>query len=166
MWWLVSPGNPLKDDAGNAPLAERVARAREAAGGGAIMVTDLEAAMGTRYTVDTLARLTECFPRARFVWLMGADNLAQIDRWKGWERIFRLVPVAIFDRAPYSTRALASKAAHRFARHQLHGAHARRLAECEPPAWSFFHARLHPESATAIRKRETAGRPPHTRRER
>jgi nicotinate-nucleotide adenylyltransferase len=157
VWWLVSPGNPLKDAADNAPLAERVSAARAiAAGQPRIQVTDIEAALGTRYTVDTLERLAACFPEARFVWLMGADNLSQIDRWKGWQRIFGLVPVAIFDRAPYSFRAMAAKAAHRFARYQQHGAHARRLAHCEPPAWSFFHARLHPASATAIRARRDA----------
>jgi nicotinate-nucleotide adenylyltransferase len=132
-----------------------VARAQDVAAHPRIYVTDIETRLGTRYTVDTLGLLTACFPEARFVWLMGADNLGQIDRWKGWQRIFETVPVAVFDRAPYSFRALAAKAAHRFARYQLHGAHARQLADCDPPAWSFFHARLHPASATEIRARRT-----------
>lgn len=159
VWWLVSPGNPLKDARENAPLADRLVRARAVAGHAAIAATDIETRLGTRFTVDTLAALKTCFPDTRFVWLMGADNLLQMDRWKRWQEIFRLVPVAIFDRAPYASRALAGKAARRFARHQLLWPHARRLADHEPPAWSFFHARLHHGSATAIRARRVADAP-------
>jgi nicotinate-nucleotide adenylyltransferase len=156
VWLLVSPQNPLKPVAGMAPLPERLASARAAAGGHpCIRATDIERALGTRYTADTLRALTRRFPRCRFVWLMGADNLAQVARWARWTDIFGAVPVAILARSPYSSRALASKAARRLARCRFDERRARRLAERAPPAWVFVHSRLHPASATAIRNRQT-----------
>ena len=92
VWWLVSPGNPLKPKAGMAPLSARVGAAREAARRAPIRVTAIEREFGTRFTVDTLKRLVRRYPRRRFVWLMGADNLAQFDRWKDWRAIARLMP--------------------------------------------------------------------------
>jgi len=134
-----------------APFAERLAAARTVANHPAIEVSDVEAALGTRYTVDTLAALKRCFPHVRFVWIMGADNLVQLPRWRRWADIFRLVPIAVFGRAPYSSRALSGGAALAFARGRLHTRSARILADTRPPAWIFFHSRLHPASATAIR---------------
>ncbi|MGH7030709.1 MAG: nicotinate-nucleotide adenylyltransferase [Stellaceae bacterium] len=153
VWWLVSPQNPLKPVAGMAAFADRIAEARRAAGGHrGIRVTDLENRLaGSRYTVDTLRALRRRFPRLRFVWLMGADNLVQLRHWQRWTEIFRTVPIAVFDRPSYSLRALAGLAAQRFARHRLPTAAARRLAETKPPAWVFFHTRLDPNSATRIR---------------
>jgi nicotinate-nucleotide adenylyltransferase len=154
VWWLVSPQNPLKPKAGMAPLAERLASARAAAAGHPqIRATDLEAVLGTLYTLDTLRALRARFPRVRFVWLMGADNLAQIDRWAGWQRIFHRVPVAVFDRPSYSIRAVTAKAAHRFRRARLPERDAGRLAELDPPAWVFLHQPQDPRSATEIRAR-------------
>ena len=151
VWWMVSPQNPLKNSDGMAPFAERLAGARAIAHHPGILVTDIEQRLHTRFTADTLARLAACFPRTRFVWLMGADNLAQISRWQNWPRIFNLVPIAIFDRAPYSFDALGGKAAHAFARFKLRDRDAGSLVERKPPAWTFFHTRLHPGSATSIR---------------
>lgn len=153
VWLLVSPQNPLKPAAGMAPLADRMDSARSVAGHPRIRATDIETALGTRYTADTLARLAVRFPRCRFVWLMGADNLAQVSRWERWLRIFRSVPVAILARSPYSQRALASKAARRLARFRMAPGQARGLADRDPPVWAFLHTRLHPASATAIRAR-------------
>lgn len=152
VWLLVSPQNPLKPVAGMAPLAERLAEARRVmAGDPRIRVTALEQKLGSRFTFDTINRLKIRFPRVRFVWLMGADNLVQIARWARWNRIFDSVPVAVLARSPYSQRALAAKAARRLAGFRVK--QARGLADRMPPAWTFLHVRLHPASATAIRAR-------------
>ncbi|MBI2235719.1 MAG: nicotinate-nucleotide adenylyltransferase [Magnetospirillum sp.] len=152
VWLLVSPQNPLKPVAGMAPLAERLAAARGLAGRHRrLRATAMEQALGTRYTADTLAALRRRFPSTRFVWLMGADNLLQVSRWERWTDIFRAAPVAILARGPYSHKALAAKAARRFARHRIVSGRAHGLAGRTPPAWVFLHTRLHPASATAIR---------------
>ena len=155
VWWLVSPQNPLKPKTDMAPLDRRLAKARAMARHPRIRVSDIESRLGTRYTVDTLDAMKRRFPNARFVWIMGADNLIQLPRWRNWAGIFARVPVAIFDRPTYSFRALAGKAARRYARHRLRPALAGILADAKPPAWIFCHGRLHGASATAIRK----GRP-------
>ena len=153
VWWLVSPQNPLKPVAGMAPFADRLAQARQlAAGHRRIRVSDLESRLGgSTYTADTLRALRRRFPRLRFVWLMGADNLVQLRHWERWSEIFQSVAIAVFDRAPYSLRALAGLAARRFARQRVSASAARRLAEMTPPAWAFFRTRLDPRSATRIR---------------
>lgn len=151
LWWLVSPQNPLKPTRGMAPLAERLEGARRLAAHPRIRVTDIEREFGTRYTADTIRTLRRRFPRARFVWIMGADNLIQIARWENWPAIFSTVPVAILDRPTYSLRALASEAARRFAGFRLPADQAGRLADMEPPAWMFLHIRLSGASATRIR---------------
>lgn len=150
VWVLVSPRNPLKPLAGMASLDERARSARRVmAGHPRIRVTTIEADLGTRYTADTIAVLKTRFPVIRFVWLMGADNLAQIARWDRWMRIFRSVPVAILARSPYSQKALAARAARRLARFRT--VRTAGLADRTPVAWVFLHTRLHPASATAIR---------------
>ena len=152
VWLLVSPQNPLKPVAGMAPLPERLASARAiAAGHRRLKVSALECRLGTTYTADTLRRLRSRFRRSRFVWVMGADNLAQMERWARWDRIFAAVPVAILARGPYSARTLATKAAHRFARYRAAAEGARSLSAKPPPAWVFLHIRRHPASSTAIR---------------
>ncbi len=151
VWWLVAPLNPLKSASSMAPLDARVAAARALARDWRIRVGAIEASLGTRYTADTLAALRRRFPRTRFVWLMGADNLAQLPQWRRWTRIFMEVPVAALDRAPYSYMALAGKAATRLAAHRLPARRATRLADQAPPAWIFLRLRRHPASATAIR---------------
>ena len=151
VWWLVSPQNPLKPVAGMAPLEERLAGAREAAADPRILVTPLEDALGTVYTAETVAALTARFPKVRFVWLMGADNLIEFSDWKDWPEIFRTVAIAVFDRPSYSSRALGAKAARRFARHRLAESAAKSLADKAPPAWVFIHQRLNPQSSTKVR---------------
>ena len=116
VWWLVSPQNPLKPVAGMAPFADRMASARAMARHPRIRVTDLEARIGTRFTADTLKALVTRFPGCRFVWLMGADNLAQISSWRDWTKIFHLTPIAVFDRPSYTIKALTALAARRFRR--------------------------------------------------
>ena len=151
VWWMVSPQNPLKPVAGMAPLAARVEAARKVARHPRIRVTDIEARLGTRYTADTLRKLVETHRDCRFVWLMGADNLAQIAEWKHWPQIFHLLPIAVFDRPTYTYRAMAAQAARRFQASRRPEQAAGRLAITPPPAWTFMHHRLNPISATAIR---------------
>lgn len=163
VWWLVSPQNPLKSTTETAPFAARLAQARTLAADPRIVVTELEAALGTRYTADTLGQILTRFPRTRFIWLMGADNMIQVHRWKDWREIFNSLPVAIFDRPSYSLGALSAKAARRFASQRLPEARAGRLAEETPPAWVFIHHRVNTASSTGIRAARRAGRPRPTR---
>lgn len=152
LWWLVSPQNPLKPLAGMAPRAARLAAAQAlAAHHPRVRATDIEASLGTCYTADTLAGLARRFPRTRFVWIMGADNLLQIPRWERWTQIFHTVPVAIFARPSYSLRALSGQAAQRFRGRRITSRQARRIADMEPPAWVFLHTPLSTASATRIR---------------
>jgi nicotinate-nucleotide adenylyltransferase len=139
-----------------ASFEDRLAGARKLARHPDILVTDIEARLGTRYTADTLARLRRRYPAHRFVWLMGADNMIQVTRWKRWPEIFEAVPVAIFDRPGYHYRALAGCAARRFWRYRVGRQGFKRLADRTPPAWIFVACPPHPASATAIR----AGRRP------
>jgi nicotinate-nucleotide adenylyltransferase len=158
IWWLVSPQNPLKPRAGMAPLASRLEGARRAANHPRLKVTDLEARLGTRFTADTAWALRRRFPKLRFVWLMGADNLVQIPRWQRWPAIFTELSIAVFDRPSYSFKALAGKAARRFRRFRVRPRQAKRIAFLRPPAWVFLYTPLHPASATAIRAGKVAAR--------
>ena len=151
VWWLVAPQNPSKSTSGMAPLDERLANARAFVDLPRVRVTDVEDRLGTRYTADTLRCLRRRSPTARFVWLMGADNLATIHQWHEWHRIFTTVPVAVFDRAPYSLSCLASPAAIRYRRNRIAPLKARDLADQEAPAWTYLMGPRHPASATAIR---------------
>jgi nicotinate-nucleotide adenylyltransferase len=151
VWLLVSPGNPLKPVAGMAPLAARLASARRIADGRRIVATGIEADLGTRYTADTLAALRRRFPRARFVWLMGADNLEQLPRWRRWRQIVASMPFAVVPRPTYNHRALASLAARRLRRSRRAASLAPALAGMAPPAWVFLPAPQHAASASAIR---------------
>ncbi len=153
IWWLVSPQNPLKPNEGMAPFPERLAEARKAARHPRIKVSAIEQRLGTRFTADTLKALARRGPGRRFVWIMGADNLRQIDRWQRWTDIFQGVPVAVFDRPTYCYKALAGLAAHRYRRDRLPDREARLLAGRKPPAWCFIPAAKHPASATEIRSR-------------
>ena len=152
IWWMVSPQNPLKAAEGMASLEERMASAKKVARHPRIRVTDIETTLNTRFTADTLAQLSDAFSTTRFVWMMGADNLLQVPEWQNWLTIFRLMPVAVFGRPSYSLRAMASKAAKRFAQYRVMPDQAHVLADLEPPAWSFIHYRHDPISATAIRE--------------
>ena len=134
VWWLVSPGNPLKPDA-PADLERRIAAARAIVGHPRVRVTDLERRLGTRYTAATLAGLGRHYPAVRFVWLMGSDNLASFHRWDRWEEILCTVPVGVMARPGQQLRAGLSPAARRFARWRVPQAEARSLPLRKPPAW-------------------------------
>ena len=153
VWWLVSPGNPLKDVSALPDLDARISAAQEIASDPRIVVTGIEAELRTRYTVDTIAKLRRRFPRARFVWLMGADNLSQFSRWRQWQTIAELLPIAVIDRPSHGLRASASSAAQRLARHRLDETKAQQLTDCEPPAWVFLRGLKLPLSSTQLRSR-------------
>lgn len=152
VWWLVSPGNPLKSAAGMAPLAARVASARAMAKRAPIRVTAIERELGTRYTVDTVRALQRRFPRRRFVWIMGADNLAQFDRWKDWRGIARSVPIAVFARPGYHAQAVANPAAAWMRPYRVTAASLKQSGEWSAPALAYLRMRPDPISATAIRR--------------
>ena len=149
VWWLVSPQNPLKPARGMAPLTDRLAQARAVACDPRIVVSDVERRLGTARTALTLESLKRRHPGADFVWLIGADNLAEMRRWWRWTRIFRAVRVAVFDRSPYSYGALAGNAARRFARVRTRRPSA--IWFRLPPVWTYVAIRRHPASATALR---------------
>lgn len=150
VWWLVSPGNPLKTR-GPAPLARRVATARTLMRHPRVEITDIEARIGTRYTAQTLARLAGLYPGVRFVWLMGADNLAGFHRWDHWHDIMGAVPIGVLARPEQRLRARTSKAAARFAANRLGAAQAPLLGRMAAPAWCFVNIPMSSASSTAIR---------------
>ncbi len=151
VWLMVSPGNPLKPVRGMAPFGDRVASARLVADGRRLVATGIEVALATRYTVETLRALRRRFPRARFVWLMGADNLHQFPRWRGWRTIARTMPFAVLPRPGYNHRALAGQAAKSMGSARLAARRARLLADRSAPAWIFLPVPQHAASASAIR---------------
>ncbi|QFS84056.1 Nicotinate-nucleotide adenylyltransferase [Roseivivax sp. THAF40] len=154
--WLVSPGNPLKAN-GPAPLADRVQAARALIAHPRILVSDIEARLGTRYTADTLAALQGLFPRVAFTWLMGADNLAQFHRWDRWREIAGTVPMGVLARPGSRMAALNSPAARALHAARLPAHAARALPGAHAPAWCFLNMPMSPLSSTALRA-ERAGR--------
>jgi len=150
VWWLVSPGNPLKSRP-PAPLSRRLAAARVVMDHPRVCVTDIEARLGTRYTAATLERLFRLYPRVRFVWLMGADNLKGFHLWERWQWIMAHVPVGVVARPADRTAARMSPAAARFHRHRLPESAAELLARQVPPAWCLINVPMTDASSTAIR---------------
>ena len=153
VWWVVSPGNPLKKRGDTAPLSERLVQCREVAKNPHIVVTDFEADLQTPYTASTLAFLRMRNPLVRYVWIMGADNLASFDRWQRWREIFTMVPIVVVDRPGWRLKALASKAAHAFAAARVPESKAAGLAHRPAPAWTFLTGPLSHVSSTALRNK-------------
>jgi len=151
VWWLVTPANPLKEIDALPDLGERADAARKMASDPRIDVSCLESVIGTRYTVDTVTYLRRRCAGLRFVWIMGADNLAQFHRWKNWRRIASELPIAVIDRPPQSFRALAAPAAQALARYRVPEKDAGRLAERRAPAWVFLTGMKSPLSSTGLR---------------
>jgi len=151
VWWMVTPGNPLKEHSELAPLPERICLCRQASHHPRIKVTAFEAGIGTAYTALALRFLRRRFPGVHFVWLMGADNLASFHRWNEWESIFRLMPVAVDDRPGWRHRALAAPAAKRFSRFRVRGNELAVLPVLAPPAWCYLSGPLSTLSSTALR---------------
>ncbi|MGV7215631.1 nicotinate-nucleotide adenylyltransferase [Bradyrhizobium sp. UFLA05-112] len=151
VWWLVTPGNPLKENGALHALGERMKAARDVADDPRIEVSCLESVIRTRYTIDTINFLRRRASGLRFVWIMGADNLAQFHRWQDWQRIAAQVPMAVIDRPPQSFRALASPAAQALARYRLPENEATRLADRQAPAWVFLTGLKLSLSSTTLR---------------
>lgn len=152
VWWLVSPGNPLKDH-GPAPLEQRLNAAQTMMRHPRVEVTDVEALTGTRATADTLAALRRLYPQVRFVWLMGADNLAQFHRWKDWRLIMDSVPVGVVARPGDRISARMSPAARLYGRYRLDGQARHLLGRAQAPAWCFVNVPMVDVSSTQIRTR-------------
>lgn len=152
LWWLVSPGNPLKPQ-GPAPLSARLQAARAIMDHPRVSVTNIEARLGTRYTAQTLAALQQHYPGVRFVWLMGADNLAQFHRWQDWRWIMDNVAVGVLARPGDRIAARMSKTARVYARARIPGRGAHILGHAKAPAWSFVNLPMSDQSSTAIRAR-------------
>ena len=164
VWWMVTPQNPLKKAGETAPFEERMRAAAQVARHRRIRVTDIERRFGTQHTADTLGLLLPRFPKCRFVWLMGADNLQQLTEWKDWRRIFRLVPIAVFSRPPYSKASLMARSARVFAEARVAEPLARSIVTMQPPAWVFLHTPPHAGSATRIRARRKVAVAARTRK--
>ena len=151
VWWLVSPGNPLKNNGSLQTLCERMIAAGKIANDPRIDISCLETVIGTRYTADTISYLRRRCSGVRFVWIMGADNLAQFHRWQNWRRIASEVPIAVIDRPPQSFRALAAPAAQALARYRLPENEAGSLADRRAPAWVFLTGMKLSLSSTGLR---------------
>jgi len=152
IWWLVTPGNPLKDTRGLAPLSERIKAARALTKHHPrIDVSGLEAIINTRYTYDTIRFLITRCPGVRFVWIMGADNLRSFHRWQKWREIASLVPIVVVDRLGPSLYAAAGPAGQALGRFRIPDGAAKGLPLRKPPAWSFLHGLKSPLSSTALR---------------
>ena len=164
VWWLVSPGNPLKPQAGMAPLSARLARAREVARRAPIRVTAIEAQLGIRFTIDTLRELVRRHPRNHFIWLMGGDNLRQFGQWKNWRGIARTMPIAVIARPGYDGRADGSPAIGWLRRFVRPASQSIDWTNWRPPALVLLRFRPDPRSATLLRQatplwhREYSGR--------
>jgi nicotinate-nucleotide adenylyltransferase len=151
LWWLVTPGNPLKDGRGRAPLPQRVAAAQAVAAHPRITVTGFEAEIASVYTLQTIRYLRARLPAARFVWIMGADSLASFHRWRGFRQIAELVPIAVIDRPGHTLTATGSPAGRALGPWRLDEHDAPILADCAPPAWVYLHGPRSSLSSTALR---------------
>lgn len=152
VWWLVSPGNPLKKD-GPAPMERRMAEARRIMAHPRVRISDFEARIGTRYTAETLRELFRRYPDTRFVWLMGADNLASFHRWQDWQWIMENVPIGVLARPGQRISARLSRAAQGYERFRLKGRYSRLLPQMDPPAWCFVNVSMLDISSTEIRRK-------------
>ena len=151
MWWLVSPGNPLKPAKGMGPLPARLASAQRQARRSVIKPTAIERELGTRYTADTLKKLVQKYPKRRFVWIMGADNLAQMNQWRRWREIARIMPIAVIARPGYDSNAITSPVMAWFRRYVRRPDQRKHWIKWRTPALVYLRFRPDPRSATALR---------------
>jgi nicotinate-nucleotide adenylyltransferase len=153
VWWLVTPGNPLKDWRARAPLARRLTETAAYIRHPKFKVTGFEGASGLRYSADTIRYLLRRRPELRFVWVMGADNLCTIDEWRDWQALFESVPIAVINRPGSNNSPLRSKAAIRYAGARVGETDAAGLARLRPPAWTLLHGPLKDLSSSRIRNK-------------
>ena len=154
LWWLVSPGNPLKDHSALLPCAARMQAARALVRDPRIIVSDIEAQIGARYTIELIRYLRARCPDVSFVWIMGADNLRNFHKWGRWKEIFLTIPVAIIDRPGETLRAMATPAARRFATARIDEKQAVQLLRATPPAFTYLHGPRSAQSSTRLRARD------------
>lgn len=152
LWWMITPGNPLKDSGSLAPLAERIAMSEKCVSDPRIRVTAFEARYRIRYTADTIRLVKSRHPGVFFVWIMGADSLRDFHRWERWREIAESVPIAVFDRPGSTLSFLSSTMAKAFSHARIGEAEATRLARVSPPAWTFIHGPRSSLSSTALRE--------------
>ena len=152
IWWIVTPGNPLKANGGLPPLADRVALCRDFVADSRIVVTDFEVDLETAYTAATLSFLCRRHPQVDFVWVMGADCLAEFHRWRQWRDIFRLLPIAVVDRPGWRLAASTSIAARTFAMARHPQSRSLKLATARAPAWTLLTGPMSALSSTALRR--------------
>lgn len=159
IWWMVTPGNPLKDTSGLESLERRLERCQALVRHPAIEITAIEAGFDTRFTEQTLSRLKLIRPRLDFVWIMGADNLASFHRWQNWRKIARMMPMIVVDRPGSTLSFLHAPAAIALSRYRIDEADSGLISRLKPPAWTFLHGPRSPLSSTAIREknRQTRG---------
>ncbi len=155
VWWLVSPQNPLKDSRDTGDFNDRLTHATNLADNPRLVVTGLEAELGTRTTAQTFDVLAPMFQHSRFVWIMGADSFAGLHHWNDWRQIPATLPLAVFARPGWTQKALSSPAARLLANHRLDAADAGLLADRAAPAWCFLNMPHRYESSTAIRNGNT-----------
>ena len=155
VWWLVSPQNPLKARKAGA-ASTRLTATRALAAHPKFIVSDEEARLGTQYAVDTVAALQKRFPHVRFIWLIGADNLAGMHEWKDWQGLMHRLPLAVYPRPGATLKALASPAAQKFAAHRL--AEAAQLRHYQAPVWTLLRGAQSAESSTALRQAKQHGK--------
>ena len=151
LWWVVTPGNPLKSNGGLPPLALRIGACKELIDNPRVEVTGFEERLGTPYTAATLGYLRRRFPGVRFVWIMGADNLATFHRWQRWREIAREVPIAVVDRPGWRLKGMSSPAARSLSAAFIPELQAANLARMNAPAWTLLSGPLSPLSSTALR---------------
>jgi nicotinate-nucleotide adenylyltransferase len=157
LWWMVTPGNPLKENGSLAPLGERMRAAAEIAAHPRIAISGAEAGFRTRYTADLIQILKERQPDTHFVWIMGSDSLTEFHRWEDWQRIAASVPIAVVNRPRSLSAPLSSRAALALGRYRIDAEDAKTLARRQPPAWAFLTGPRTAASSTALRSR-----PPHS----
>jgi nicotinate-nucleotide adenylyltransferase len=157
VWWIVTPGNPLKDPSNLPSVAKRVAAAKRVASHPRIALTGFAGDKGSAYTIDLLTELKRRFPGVNFIWLMGADNLALFHRWRSWQKIFAAVPIAVLDRPGFRLKARASQAGRRFQEFHVDESDASGLARLAPPAWTILSHRLSDLSSTKLRSEKRGG---------
>ncbi len=156
IWWLVSTQNPLKSKTGMKPLLDRVNTARSTANHPRVSVKSIEFQFNTLYTADTIRIIKKRYRQTKFIWIMGADNLAQFTEWKDWNKIATMVNIAVFDRPGYSQKALSSKMARKYPGRRISECKGPLLAKLKPPRWVFLHTLLNPISSTKIREENKA----------
>lgn len=157
LWWIVTPGNPLKNNVNLPSQEERMAACRALMPDPRVVVTGFEAEIGARFTCDTIRFLVRRWPGVRFVWIMGADSLAGFHRWQKWRAIARMVPMAVIDRPGATLKATTAKAAQVLRKYRIAESDAAILADRAPPAWVFLYGRRSGLSSTALRRRQGKG---------